>query len=188
MSNKLREIRGGWEILKETPVDNFKIFSTKKSLRRNPRSGSTFEFFLIDGHDWANVIALTPQEEVILVRQYRHGAEEFTLELPGGCIEPGEDPKLGVLRELREETGYVASDAECLGRMRPNPAMMSNWVSLYLAKNVQTKGEISLDEGEDIEVVLVPLSEVWGLVQSGKIPHALHVAAFGLLALRDKCR
>lgn len=186
MKKESKKHTGGWEIMKETLVDDFEIFSTTKSIRKNPRTGASIEFFRIDGHDWANIIALTPKNEVILVRQYRHGSEEFTLELPGGCVEPGEDPKAGVLRELREETGYLANDAEYLGRIRPNPAMMSNYCSFYLARNVTAIGATSLDAGENIEVVLKPLDEVKQMILREEFGHGLQVAAFALMLLRGK--
>ncbi len=180
--------KSGWELLGDTSVEDFKIFRTRKSRRLNPRTGAEFEFFLIDGHDWANVIALTKNNEVVLVKQYRHGIEDFTLELPGGCVEAAEDPKNAALRELKEEAGFIAEDTQHLGSIKANPAMMSVTCHLYLARNAQLSGNQALDPGENIEVVLLPLEKVLSMIASGQISHALHVAAFGLFLLNQSAQ
>lgn len=176
----------GWEIIKEQHCDNFQIFSTRKSLRKNMRSGATFEFFLIEGCDWANVIPITSAHEVVFVRQYRHGADEVTLELPGGCIDPGEAAGQAVSRELLEETGYLAESFIPLGTVLANPAMMSIKCHVFLAQNVKLNGAQKLDPGENIEVVLIPLAQVPEMIRSGKLNHSLIVAAFGLYEMRRR--
>lgn len=176
--------KGNWEVLKETTYEDFKIFSLKKSTRVNPRTKTAIDFVRIDGLDWANIIPLTADNQVILIRQYRHGSDEYTWEIPGGCVELNEDPALSAVRELEEETGYTSSDVEYLGTVRPNPALLSNRCFLYLARGVTLKGKQQLDDGEDIQVVLKPLDEVLTMVKKGEIAHALVVAAFGLYSMR----
>lgn len=181
-----RKNSAGWEILSDHLYEAFPIMSIFRSTRRNPRTGQTVDFVRVVGLDWANVIALTPRNEVVLVRQYRHGSEESTLEMPGGCVEPGEDPKLSALRELSEETGYSSSEIEHLGIVRPNPALLSNSCSIYVARNVVRCGEQSLDPGEDITVLTKPLPEVYEMIRRGEITHAMVLAAFALYRLHEK--
>lgn len=184
-----RKNTAGWTIEDEHIYEAFKIFTLKRSRRVNPRTQKPFDFFLMEGLSWVNVIPLTPQNEVILVRQYRHGAEEYTLEIPGGCIEADEpDPSVAALRELREETGYTTGEIASLGIIHPNPAMMSMKLHTYVARNCILSEAQALDPGEDIEVIVRPLSAVTELVRSGGITHALVVAAFGLLQMRDPVR
>jgi ADP-ribose pyrophosphatase len=179
-----KQIIGEWKVESEITYESFPIFTLKKSRRINPRTKQPTDFVRIEGLDWANIISLTPNNEVVLIRQYRHGSEEFTIEIPGGCIEEGEDPGESALRELKEETGYKASTCEPLGWVRPNPALLSNKCYFFLAKNVEISGAQILDPGEDIQVFTQPLTQVIAQIQNGEITHALVVAAFGFLALK----
>ncbi len=176
--------KGGWKVHTDTKVDDYGIFRTRKSLRENPRTATSLELFLIDGLNWANIFAITPNNEIILVRQYRHGIEDFTIELPGGCVEKEEDPKEGVIRELQEETGYITDDAEFLGTLRPNPAMMSNSIHFYLARNVNVSSTTNLDPGENIDVITIPFKKFLQEASAGKILHALNVAGIAMLLLK----
>lgn len=174
-----------WKIVEEHIYETFKIFRLRKSGRINPRTGKRFDFFLMDGLDWVNVIAVTPEGQFVLVRQYRHGAEAMTYEIPGGCVEVGEDPAFSGARELREETGYEISDPlEPLGVIHPNPAMQAMRCHCYLAKNVVLRASQSLDPGEDIEVVTRSFPEITQMIASGEISHAIVLAAFALLQSR----
>ncbi|NDC39244.1 MAG: NUDIX hydrolase [Proteobacteria bacterium] len=175
---------GGWEILTEHLYEQFKIFSAKRSTRVNPRTGKPFDFFLMEGCDWVNLIPVTPRETVVFVRQYRHGSEEFTLETPGGTVEPNEEPMATARRELTEETGYSAKEIAHLGTLQPNPAMQKMRIHYYVARGVERTHPQALDPGEDIEVIERPLIEVPQMIQSGELTSALVVAAFGLLRLR----
>lgn len=177
--------RAGWRIVRDHVYDSFPIFTVKRSTRVNPRTGKQVDFVRIEGLDWVNLIPLTPDNEVVMVRQYRHGSEEHTLELPGGCVEPGEDPGASALRELVEETGYSAERVEPLGTVRPNPALLSNRCSFFVARDVKRVSGQRLDDGEDISVVTIPLPEAIEKIKSGAIDHALVVAAFSYLLLRS---
>lgn len=168
-----------WETTGSERLVQYKMFDVQKVTRRSPRTGAEHGFFRIDTHDWINVVAFTSARELIMIRQYRHGSETFTLEIPGGAVEPGEDLATAALRELREETGYGAPTAVELGAVNPNPALFSNRCGFFLAENCEPEGALQLDPGEDIEVVLVPWAELPQHVKNGEVDHALvHAALF----------
>jgi len=150
---------------------------------QSPRHDYALDAVVLRSADWVNVIALTPDQRVVLIRQYRFGSELVTLEIPGGIVDPGEDPRAAALRELREETGFVAERVVALGSIAPNPAIQRNRLYSFLAEGCVLASEQAQDPGEDIEVELRPLAEVDGLLASGAIDHALVVVAFQKLAL-----
>ncbi|MDR2747499.1 MAG: NUDIX hydrolase, partial [Treponema sp.] len=120
------------------------------------------------------------EREFVMVRQWRHGSRELSLEFPGGVIEKGEDVLAAARRELREETAYQAGKIRKLGEFRPNPALMSNTVHIFLAENLHHTGAQELDEDEYLEVSSVTPREV--LRGMGKAPyvHALMGSALAL--------
>ena len=167
-----------WERVADETLVRYKVFDVIKSRRRSPRTQTEIGFFLVRTPDWVNVVALTDAEELILVRQYRHGTDQAALEIPGGLIDPREtDPAAAAARELREETGYAAAHIAPLGVMTPNPAIFTNRCHTFLATGCRLAGELQQDPGEDIEVVLVPGHQVESLVRRGEIDHALVLAA-----------
>ncbi|MBI5823332.1 MAG: NUDIX hydrolase [Chloroflexi bacterium] len=139
-------------------------------------SGKNYKAFVLEFDAWANVVALTKNNEVVLVKQYRHGVQEMSLELPGGVVDKGENPLEGAKRELMEETGYSAGSIVEVGRLFPNPAIQQNTLYCYLAMDVELAGEQHLDEAEEIEVQLIPLNELIEMAGQGKFLHALNVA------------
>ncbi|MFO1076657.1 MAG: NUDIX hydrolase [Planctomycetota bacterium] len=173
-----------WERLGDETLARYKVFTVRKSRRRSPRTGADIGFFLIDTPDWVNVVALTTDDRIVLVRQFRHGTEHVSLEIPGGLIDPGEEPAAAARRELREETGYVATHVEPLGVMTPNPAILSNRCHAFLATGCEPTHGLAMDPGEDIEVVTVPRRELDRRIRDGEIDHALVLAAFAFLKAR----
>ncbi|MEM9160808.1 MAG: NUDIX hydrolase [Verrucomicrobiota bacterium] len=140
-------------------------------------------YYVLEYGDWANVVALTPKREVVLVRQYRHGCGVSCLELPSGCIDEGEAPLDAAARELKEETGYAAGEIFKTLEIAPNPANQSNMNHCFLALNAEKLGVQKLDETEEIEVELHPLDSLFDLVRKGEILQSLHVSSI-LMALR----
>lgn len=134
--------------------------------------------------DWVNCVPITADGQVVLVRQFRHGIERSTLEVPGGAVDPGEDPQLAGVRELREETGYGGGEVTPIGWVWANPAIQTNRTFLYVIDGARRIGEPDPDPTEDIEVVLVPASDIARLLADGEIRHSLAVVALQRALLR----
>lgn len=122
------------------------------------------------------VLAIDEQRRAIMVRQYRYGAGREMLEIPAGRLEPGEDPLEAGLRELREETGALASSCVSLGEIIPTGAYCSERIYLYLARDL-TWGETDPDNGEYVEMERLPLDTLWADIRAGHISDAKTIAA-----------
>lgn len=173
----------GYEFQSEELIKQCGPYRVRISHRKNTRSGKTINFLHIDSYNWAVIFALTKSKELVMVRQYRNAAEEFSLEPPGGCIEDGEDAATGVQRELLEETGYKAATVEYIGSLSPNPAMYTNTISYYFARDVEKVQGLTPDEGESLEMVIVPFKEAVQRAFTGskEFIHSMHVAGLGML-------
>ncbi len=150
-------------------------------------NGNLLDATIFEFRSWANIVALTKDGNVVLVKQYRHGVCDVLLEFPGGVVEDGEDPIDGAKRELLEETGYQASDVIQIAKLYPNPALQTNTLHCFLALDVEKVSEQKLDAGEDIEVQLMPLDELIKMAKRGEFPHALmNAVLFCALAYLDR--
>ena len=158
----------------------FTLLEQHSSSMINPEKKGMFS--VLRAPDWVNVIALTPDDQVVMIRQYRQGTQDITLEIPGGMVDPGEDFMTAGLRELKEETGGIGHLPEQIGVVAPNPAIQQNHCGTILVRDV-VLGEQSLEGNEEIEVVLYPLSDVPSLIRTGQITHSLVIAAFHLYHL-----
>lgn len=168
-----------WQKIASRTVADFRIFQLREDTSLSPRTGADYRFFVLDTPDWINILPLTRDGEAILIRQYRHGTEEVTLEIPGGMVDvTDKSPALSAQRELLEETGYMAEEIIHLGSVAPNPAILSNSCHTYLALNVRQISQPQLDGAEDIEIEIVKAEDLPYLVTSGQITHALTIAAF----------
>ncbi len=174
-----------WHTLETGETLDRGVFAIQQIVRRSPRTGHAGTYQVLRVADWANVIALTPEDDVVLVAQYRHGIDQVTLEIPGGVLEPGEDPAAGVARELVEETGFTGEAPILIGTVHPNPAIQDNACTTWLIKGARKTAETNPDEGEDIDVVTVPKAEIPALLRQGRITHSLVIAAFHWLQLSD---
>lgn len=151
-------------------------------------NGMTIDGFVLDYGDWATILALTKQQEVVMVRQYRHGAQKVILELPGGAMdEKDENPRQAARRELLEETGFASDTFIQIGCVSPNPANQTNLIYSFLALDAEKVDGQHLDATEDIEVVLKPLEEVIRMAKSGELFQSMQVSTvFFALAYWDR--
>lgn len=152
----------------------FKLLSRDMKLVSEDHSAS---FSIVKAPEWMNVIPLTPENEIVLVEQYRYGIEQPTLELPGGMVDQGETHDETARRELLEETGYSGDDWHYLGKVSSNPAFLTNFTHLHVVRNSQKIQEQRLDGNERIHVHLLPLEDFLEMVKDGTVHHSLVVAA-----------
>lgn len=167
-----------WEYGESQEIADMRIFRLLREESVSPRTGAPRQFARIVTRPWVNVVALTGDHQLLLVRQWRHGVRRFTLEIPGGLVDAGENPAAAAARELREETGYAGSEPVPIGVVDPNPAIQSNRCHTYLVEHCTRDGDLRLDDGEDLEVVTQPVQRIPDLVASGEIGHALVICAF----------
>lgn len=151
-----------------TPVLN--VLSSKV---RCDRTGLEKQFYRFDFPSWVNIVALTPTEEIVLIRQYRFGSGKDELEIPGGAVEKDENPLDAGLRELLEETGYAGENGRIIGKVCPNPALQDNFCYTVLVENATRSSAPDLDDMEDIEVLTIPCREIFNLIRNGHISHGL---------------
>lgn len=172
-----------WRRERSEPVADCRVFKVRRDYSVDPRDGRAHDFYVIEATDWINVIPLTKDGEVVLIEQFRHGTASVSLEIPGGMVDPGEEPRQTAARELFEETGYEASEVVFLGKTRPNPAIQDNWIHTFLARGVEYRQEPLNDGTERTRVRLEPLARIPSLIREGAIDHSLVVVAFHWLAL-----
>ncbi len=176
-----------WKRLASEPGPDLLIARARFDVLENPRTGKKLRRLVLDTPDWVNVVALTPERELVVVRQYRFGSETVTIEIPGGVVNSGEAPEAAARRELREETGYTAERWTALGTVEPNPAFHDNLCHHWLAEGARRTHGLELDPGEDIAVATLDLEAVRELVLRGEIRHSLVISALSrCLDLRER--
>ena len=174
-----------WKLGARLPGHDYRIFTTGFVEAAHPRTGALKRFSLIECVDWVNIIALTPDDRVVVIRQFRVGTSSVCIEIPGGMVDDGETPLAAAMRELEEETGYTAKTWRTLGRVAPNPAIQNNHLHSFLALDAEQTAPQRLDSNEVIDIELVPLPDVQAMLRDGRIDHALVLDAFAHLAFQS---
>lgn len=159
-----------------TLIADCRVLTVHESVSISPMTEEEHNFYVMNTTDWVNIVPLTKNNEFVCIRQFRHGNEEITLEIPGGMVDPGEEPSVSAARECLEETGFETSELISLGTLSPNPAIFSNKLHTYFAPGAVKVADVSNTSTEHTEVQLIPLEQIVDMLVSGEIDHALVAA------------
>jgi 8-oxo-dGTP pyrophosphatase MutT (NUDIX family) len=174
-----------WKPIDIDTIVEHKLLSVQR--QRLEAVGEQREALVFDSPDWVNVVPLLDDGRVVLVRQWRYGVRQLSLEVPGGLVDPGESHEQAARRELEEETAYRCGRIERIGGAHPNPALFSNRMSFWLATELEQIADTPEGDGEEeLEVVRVPLTDIPRLARAGEITHALALCAFYFLDIADR--
>jgi ADP-ribose pyrophosphatase len=165
-----------WKTLSSEYISRHKYFTLRKDRCLTPSGKEIPDYYVVELDMSVCALAITEDNQVLLVKQYRHPIRKTILELPGGFIDKKEDPAKAVAREILEETGYEFKDVEFVGTIAANPAVLDNYTNLYVAKGGKKVGKQNLDPTEEIEIVLMPLQDLIDMVMENKMDQALHLA------------
>jgi ADP-ribose pyrophosphatase len=169
-----------WATLEKIEVLRAHVFRYSKVKRQSPISKKIGDFDIVQCLNWVNIIAITSDDKIVLIKQYRHGSDSITTEIPGGAVNHQEDMLLAAQRELQEETGYTSKNWTSLGRVEVNPAFMTNYCETFLAIDAERTHDQNLDPFEEIEVFLEDKNDINLLIRRREITHSLVIAAFYL--------
>ncbi|MBB3392867.1 8-oxo-dGTP pyrophosphatase MutT (NUDIX family) [Rhizobium sp. BK275] len=175
----------GWKVLETRTILQDRWLNLRADDCLTPDGVTISPYYVMSYPDWVNIVAITPDDRLLLVRQYRHAAGRFFLEIPGGGLDERDvDSEKAARRELEEETGYIAQNWQLISTLYPNPASHTNRLHTYLATGAERRYQQRLDAGEEgLTVHALPIAEVLDGLQAGLIGQALHVSSI-LLALR----
>lgn len=170
-------IRKKWRVIRSEYIIRRPWATLRKDVCETPSGVPVPEYYVLEYPDWVNVVGVTNDKKFVLIRQYRHGAGEAFLEIPGGVVDSGESPLEAAKREMKEETGFEFKSFKELCQLYPNPATSTNRTTTYLALEGTRAGAQNLDDQEEIEVRLVTIDELKELLAKNALGQALHVSA-----------
>jgi 8-oxo-dGTP pyrophosphatase MutT (NUDIX family) len=178
-----------WKILASEYLYKETWFTIRKDICETPQGKIVNPYYVYEFPTWVSALAITEDNKVVMVRQYRHGIQKTILEVPGGCVDDSDrNFEDAIARELMEETGFKFNKYDYLGKVSPNPSTNTNWMHMFLATGGVKVNEQKLDHNEEIEVELLTLDELRSLLAENKIIQALHVCTimYGLEKLRQQ--
>ena len=175
-----------WQRTKKSVLLETRVVSVNEYESTSP-SGELGKYIVMDAPDWLITIpVLENPNRFIMVKQWRHGLNALSTEFPGGVIDKNEKPEEAAVRELKEETGYIAQKLELLGSFSPNPAIMSNKVHCFAAYDLVATGKQNLDNDEYVNYFELSEEEVFAKMGSEDFPHGLMIAALELYRQNKK--
>jgi len=162
-----------WRRRSIEPAGSYRVFQVRRLELEDEQGRPRGDAYVLSSGEWCNVVAVTPDDQVVLVWQYRFGSDALSLEIPGGVVDPGETPIQAARRELLEETGYTADTLEPLLVLAANPAIQDNRCHTFLARGARRTAQTRFDAQEELETVLVPAARVADLLDGGQVTHSL---------------
>jgi 8-oxo-dGTP pyrophosphatase MutT (NUDIX family) len=179
-----------WNPIRRETVYSTRIFDIREITSLSPEKDEK-RFFTLHAADWAIVVPVIgdAKDDVrfLMVRQWRHGSEEISLEFPGGVIDPGETPEDAARRELLEETGYRARTLIPVASLSPNPAIMDNACHVFIAEDLENTRETAPDDDEYIAIETVSFDDAFRGMGHGQFRHGLMAAAMFLYVQKKGC-
>jgi 8-oxo-dGTP pyrophosphatase MutT (NUDIX family) len=163
-----------WRILSSDYINKHIYFTARRD--RCIRDDGTIvdPYFVVELPTAATAFALTEDNKVVMVRQYRHPINEVVLETPGGFVDEGEEYSVAMKRELLEETGYQFNEVEYLGKMAANPGVLNNYTEMFFARGGRKVAEQKLDHNEEIEIVIMTIEELIQQLMDQQIKQSVH--------------
>lgn len=170
-----------WRCETGEEVFNCPIFSIDRERWQNPSLSSVGDFYVLNVRDWVVGIAMNEAEDVLMLKQFRFGRREVTLEFPGGLLDKGESAMAGAQRELLEETGKTGRTVTQLGTLSPNPALQGNRCHYFLFRDMEHIHDGEPDPHESFELIWVARDDLEQEVLRGHITHGVVVGGIFLL-------